>query len=125
MAVLEAGTGAGIFAKVALLSGFGLLGAAFIAAVDPPKTRKQLFLQAAVAIMLSLVVGPIAVSAFDYYLDFVDLSKVPIQLYMEVAAPIYALIGAMSWGVVGFLAKLRDLVNTDGARILKDKVENK
>lgn len=125
MAVLETGTGAGLITKFILLSGFGLLGAAFIAAVDPPKTRKQLFLQAAVAITLSLILGPIAVSAFDYYLDFVNLGQVTFEMYMEVAAPIYAIIGAFSWGLIGFVAKLRDLLASEGARMLKDKLEQR
>lgn len=125
MAVLETGTGAGFFMKALFTGVFGLAGAAIIASVDPPKTKKMLFLQAAVAITISLLFGPIVLSALDYYFEFISLSKASLESYLEIAAPVHALIGALSWGGVGFLVKLRELLASDGARILKEKVENK
>jgi hypothetical protein len=124
MAAIESGAGAiGIFGKVAVIAGAGLLGAAAMAAFDPPTTKKQLFVQAAIALGCSFMFGPTAVKAADFYFDFINLAGVSNWIeFMETAAPIYALVGALSWGFVGLVASLRKLIRNKGANSLFDLV---
>lgn len=125
MAVIETSTGAfGLLGKVAFISIFGLIGAALMAMFDPPKDKKTMFMQAATAITISLLFGPVTVSLADYYFEFITLTTASsVWEVMEIAGPIYALTGAVSWGFVGFLSKLRAILNNDGANIVKTHLE--
>jgi hypothetical protein len=127
MAAIESGAGAiGIFGKVAVIAGAGLLGAAAIAAFDPPKTKKQLFTQAAIALGCSFMFGPLAVRAADYYFNFINLATITNWIeFMEIVAPIYGLVGALSWGFVGLLAALRNLIKEKGASKVFDYISEK
>lgn len=121
------GTAAGIFSwKGALwigaLLGSGVLGGMIMASFDPPKTRKLLFLQGAAAGIGSLFFGPIVLRALDHYTDWINLATAsPIEM-LEIAAPVYLLIGTLSWGVFAALAKLRELIRERGAAALADKI---
>lgn len=97
------------------LVGAGVLGAVLMAIFEPPKDKKTMFGQAAVAGIGSLFFGPVAVRAADHYFAFIDLvNATPIEA-LETAAPVYLLIGAVSWGAFGALAKLREIIRTKAA----------
>lgn len=126
MAVVETSSGilGSILGKMTLISVFGLMGAALMAVFDPPKDRKALFLQSATAITVSLLFGPIMVSIADHYFDFINFTASnTVWQVMEIAGPIYALTGALSWGFIGFLSKLRSILHNDGASIVKSHLE--
>jgi len=108
------GFAAGLLLKAGATAGAGLLGAAAMAAFDPPKSRRELFLQAATAGTGSLVFGKLAVIAATKYVTFAPAD--------ELTIPVFFLVGAMSWGVFGALAKLRKLVAEKGAGKVAEKV---
>lgn len=117
--------------KILGLSGLisaGVLGAVFMSAFDPPKTRKMQFAQGAVAGTSSLIFGPVFVKILDYYSDWIDLATAtPIEAF-EAAAPVYLLTGALSWGAFGAMAKLRQIINDRAAEKIAstaDKVVDK
>lgn len=101
----------------------GVLGAVIMAVFEPPKDKKTMFGQAAVAGVGGLFFGPVAVRALDYYTDFINLATAtPIEA-LETAAPVYLLLGAMSWGVFGALAKLREIIRERGAAKVVEQVD--
>lgn len=110
----ESAVGAGILYKLGLAVGFGLIGAAIMAAFDPPKTRREMFTQAAVAAVGSFVFGELTHLAIASVVTFAT----PAQLVI----PAYFLTGALSWGAFGALAAFRRLVARKGAKFLSDKV---
>lgn len=87
----------------------GALGGAIMAVFDPPKSRREMFLQAAVAGSGSLVFGHLGAAAAAHYISFLPAEDMKI--------PAYFLVGAMSWGVFGALAKVR--------RVVADKAADK
>jgi hypothetical protein len=97
------------------LVGAGVLGAVIMAIFEPPKDKKTMFGQAAVAGIGSLVFGPTAVRVLDYYAAFIDLANATPLEALETAAPVYLLIGAVSWGAFGALAKLREIIRARAA----------
>lgn len=110
---------AGVFAwkllgLSALLSA-GVLGAVFMAAFDPPKDRKTLFFQGAVAGTSSLIFGPVLVKWLDATVDWINLATATHLEALEVAAPVYLLTGALSWGVFAAIAKLRGIIRDRAA----------
>ena len=110
------------FLGLSALISAGVLGAVFMAAFDPPKDRKTLFAQGAVAGTTSLIFGPVLVKWFDSVVDFVDLAKATHLEALEVAAPIYLLTGALSWGVFAAIAKLRQIIRDRGAEAAAGKL---
>lgn len=106
------GFAAGFVIKAIIAAGIGICGAALMAAFDPPNSRKELFLQAAVAGTGSLVFGDFASMALLHYLPWaVGHSTIPC----------YFLVGALSWGVFGAVAKFRALVAEKAAAALAKK----
>jgi hypothetical protein len=95
----------GLIHKLLTLIAIGGLGGLLIAAFDPPKNRMVLFGQ--------------ALRALDYYAAWIDLAT-PEQ-WLEAALPVGFLIGAMSWGLMGALVKLRELIRVRAARSLAEK----
>jgi hypothetical protein len=110
----------GLVHKLAALLAIGGIGGLLIAAFDPPKSRALLFGQAAVAGFMSLLLTPAALRALDYYAVWIDLSSP--ERWLEAALPAGFLIGAMSWGLMGALVKLRELIRVRAARSLAGKV---
>lgn len=115
----------GWLAKFVGLIGAGAVGAILIAAVDPAeampdpkKRRKLIFWQVVSAGVVSLIFTKIIVRWLDAHLDFIDLSSGDIDEWAEVALPVALLLGAMSWGVLGAMVKLRTLIQNRGARAL-------
>ena len=100
----------------------GVLGGAIMAAFDPPKSRLQLFLQGAAAGVGSLFFGPIAVRVLDHYTEWVDLANAGHVDLLTFAAPVYLVIGTLSWGVFSALAKLRELIKNRGADAVAHKI---
>ena len=118
-------TGAGILLMkfgVLKLLGFGaaLIGAGMMAAFRPPKSRKELFTQGAVALGSSLLFGGTLVKAAASFTGLVDLSTGSLEDVGQFTAMVYGLIGALSWGLFGGLAVLRDKVGTDPIQVVKD-----
>ena len=100
--------------------GAAILGAGMMAIFRPPKTRRELFYQCAVALGSSLLFGGAAVSALDFYSDWVDLSTAPLDEIFQFTGAVHGLIGALSWGVFGGLSVLRDKFGSDPVQTVKD-----
>lgn len=90
-----------------------LLGAALMAAFRPPRTRKEMFLQAAVALGCSFLFGDTLTHFADSWLDFIDYTTAPWDQWMQFAITVHGLVGALSWGAFGGLAHMRDKVAKD------------
>ena len=97
------GVSAGLLAKfgTAKLLGLGaaLIGAALMIMFRPPKSRKEMFYQAAVALGSSLLFGSTAVALVSTWLS---------QPVDTVSPAVHGFIGALSWGFFGGLAHWRD-----------------
>ena len=121
-AAMAAETGAAIGgAKLLSLIGVGAAGAAVMAAVDPPGSRRALFAQAAVAGTMALIFTPGAVRAL-VSVGWVAPFGGDVERWAEVALPCGFLVGALSWGVVGALVKLRALLRDRAADALARRV---
>jgi hypothetical protein len=116
-----AAAGLGLLAKFAP----GVGGALIMAAFDPPPDRRTLFLQASTAGVGSLLFGGPAVKILDYFADFVDLAKLSEMDRLEWAVPVYFLVGALSWGAFGALARFRQIIRERGGDVVADKVAPK
>jgi hypothetical protein len=111
----------GKFGMVKLL-GFGaaLVGAGLMAIFRPPLTRKELFLQGAVALGCSLLLGGVFVSYLDSLFDWINLATAPIEEVIQFNVAVHGLLGALSWGIFGGLAVVRDRVSKDPVEVVKD-----
>lgn len=109
------------FGLVKLL-GFGaaLLGAGMMAIFRPPKTRKEMILQAAVALGSSFLFGGSAVAAVDSWSDWINLTTAAPADGLQFIAMVHGLIGAMAWGMFGGMAVLRDKFGSDPIQAIKD-----
>ncbi len=111
----------GLITKLALMGVFGVAGSLIIAACEPPKTKKQLFLQALAAGFGTMIFGQMAVNFFDYYaLTFIEINKLPQEDRYTYEIPIYFLVGALSWGAFSFIAKTKQWLSEKATeKILK------
>lgn len=100
----------------------GLVGAACIAAFDPPENRRQLFAQAAVAGVGSVFFGPAIALVVQHFITWVDWAHLPAATAVEYNMPIYFVVGSMAWGVFGAMSKLRKLIAARGAEALAKRV---
>jgi hypothetical protein len=107
------------FVKV-LGMGSALMGAAMMAVFRPPKSRKELFLQGAVALGTSLMFGGAVVSILDYYLDFINLTTAPMVEIIQFNVAVHGLLGTFAWGLFGGLAVLRDKFSNDPIGAVKE-----
>ncbi len=107
---MPAETTAAVAALLKFVTAFvlGALGALVMAAVDPPKDRKALFLHAFVAGVGAAVFGPVAVSVVTGWYPALagDLT---------LTIPVLFLVGALSWGAFGALARFRKILAERGA----------
>jgi|GEM_PF-5799609 len=108
------GIAAGVLVKAGLAGLIGLLGGAIMAAFDPPQSRKELFLQGAVAGTGSLIFGGAVAALAVKYITVIPPS--------ELTLPAYFVTGALSWGVFGALAKLRGLLGERIVNFCADKL---
>lgn len=111
---LESGALGAIVAKIGWLKvlslGSALVGAVIMAVFRPPKSRKEMALQAAVALGTSFLFGDFAFSLVDSWLHVGQSAYVPV----------HGLIGALSWGIFGGLAHYRDRLSTDPTQVVRD-----
>lgn len=126
MAAVESGSAAGLAAitkfgwiKFASL-GAALMGAGIMAIFRPPKTRKELFTQGLVALGTALLFGNFIANLFLHYVPLLDLAKASLEDILTFHIAINGLVGAMSWGMFGGLAHIRDRVETDPLQAVKD-----
>jgi hypothetical protein len=115
-------------AKVAAVVGAGTLGALLIAAVDPGeaiadpiKRRRLIFAQVICAAIFAPIMTPITVHWLDSTFSFLGATH-GIEEWSEVAMPVGLFWGAMAWGVLGAMVKLRAIVKERGAEALADRV---
>ncbi|MBA2413208.1 MAG: hypothetical protein H0V63_10345 [Burkholderiaceae bacterium] len=112
----QTGAGLALIAKYGVPFGAAMLGAAIIAALDPPKTRKELFMQAMVAGIGSTVFGAAALRVAVYFLAGYGLDLESLTI------PVYFLTGALSWGFFGAIVKLRSLLREKAAQKVIDRL---
>lgn len=110
----ESAAGGAILYKLGAALGLGVLGAAVMAAFDPPASKKELFLQASTAGVGSVVFGPLGLELAAKYITVVPAESLQV--------PGLFLVGALSWGAFGALAKLRQKIRDKGADKVAEKV---
>lgn len=103
-----------------LTVGAALFGAGLMCMFRPPKTKKELFYQGAVALGCSMMFGDVFSQMFDFWFDFIDLKVAPKEQVIQFIVAVHGLVGAMSWGVFGGMAVLRDKFGTDPVGTVKD-----
>jgi len=117
MSVESGGALGALIYKVGLIKllGFGsaLIGAGIMAATRPPKSRKEMFYQAATALGCSFLFGGLAVQWFMNWQVWAVGS-------LEAIVAIHGLLGAVSWGIFGALAVLREKFSKDPIQVAKD-----
>lgn len=124
MAAMESGSAWGIaaitkFGWIKLLTlGAAGMGALLMAVFRPAKSRKEGFLQAFVALGSSLLFGSFIASSILFKFQLIDITSLEDLLYYNAA--IHGLVGAMSWGIFGGLATLRDRVGNDPIQVVKE-----
>ncbi len=103
---------------LAKLIGFGaaLIGAALMVAFRHPKNKKELFYQALVALGCSLLFGGFA---SGFVMHMFTWAAEPSMMYSVIGA-VHGLIGALSWGIFGALASVRDRLSKDPVKLAKD-----
>lgn len=113
-----------IITKYGWLKLFTLLGAvagaAMMAAFNPPKTRKELFLQASVALGASFLFGDTAVRFADWFFNFIDLTTAPYWDFLQFYVTVHGLLGALSWGLFGGIAAYRDRFISNPTEAIKN-----
>lgn len=97
-----------------------LFGAGMMAIFRPPKSRKELFLQAIVALGCSLLFGDVAAKYLDYLFDFIDLKTVEYVDFLQFYVAVHGLVGAVSWGLFGGIAFFRDKFSDNPIGAVKD-----
>lgn len=121
---LEGGAVGAIIAKYGALKlltvGAALIGASMMAIFRPPKTKKEMFYQGAVALGCSLMFGDVVASMIDYWFDFINMSTSPREAVIQFVVAVHGLVGAMSWGMFGGIAYLRDRFGSDPIQVYKD-----
>lgn len=115
-------------AKLTALIGVGTLSALLIAAIDPaeaiqdPKKRRKLILvQAFAAGIVAPLFTPATVRWIDSMLTWVDTTQ-SIEAWAEIALPVGLLWGSLSWGILGAMVKLRQIVRDRAAGELARRV---
>lgn len=100
--------------------GASLGGAALMAVFRPPKTRKEMFLQAVVALGASLLFGGTLADYLASVFTFINLETSPFGKVIQFQVTVHGLLGALSWGLFGGLAHLRDKIEKDPVQAVKD-----
>lgn len=123
--------GAGIAAKASAALGAGVVGGLVMAAVSREHmTRREVALRGAVAGVGSLAFGKVAVLALAAHVDFYGAALAAAKACGEaclddtlaLVIPAYLLVGALSWGVLGMVSKLNELIRDRGAKAVADRV---
>lgn len=121
---LEGGAVGALIAKYGALKlltvGAALVGASMMAIFRPPKTKKEMFYQGAVALGCSLMFGDVVCAMIDYWFDFINMATSPREQVIQFVVAVHGLVGAMSWGLFGGIAFLRDKFGSDPIQAVKD-----
>lgn len=124
-----AGAGAVGIVKIAALLGGGALGALVIAAVDPaeaepdPKKRRRLiFSQVMVASVVAGVFGKLVTTWLGKPGGWIPIEPGNVEAWIELGMPVGLVLGALSWGLVGVLVKLRKVIAERAADAVANKV---
>lgn len=117
----------GLLGKLGALLGAGGIGALLIAAVDPAEAvadrkqrRRLIFTQVIVAgVMASMCTSAVVrwLASWNPWMQMATFED-----WGEVALPVGLFIGALSWGVLGALVKLRALVKERGAEAVAARI---
>lgn len=108
---IESGAGIAILLKTKALAFLpALIGAALMAVFRPPKSRKEMLLQAMVALGASFLFGNTAFNLVDGWLHVGPDGK----------DAVLGLVGALSWGAFGGLAHMRDKVAADPIQAIRE-----
>lgn len=102
-----------------LTLGAALAGAGMMAIFRPPRTKKEMGLQAIVALGCSFLFGDTIATAVNNWIHLVNMdvwSASTAQFYVTM----HGLVGALSWGLFGGLAHMRDKVAKDPIQAVKD-----
>lgn len=113
-AAKTAGAGAVHMSVFGASVGAGVLGGLMMIALDPPKTKRAMFGQSLVTAAGSIFFGPAAVRTLDHYVSWIDLANADPIRALEIAAPVYFLIGALSWGFAAAIVRLRHILAERG-----------
>lgn len=101
-------------------AGAALLGAGIMAIFRPPKDRKELFKQGAVALGCSFLFGSTAVNLLDWAFDSINLATAPVVDVVNFNIAVHGLVGALSWGIFGGILVLRDKFSKDPVGTAKE-----
>ena len=104
-----------LFTLTAALGGAGMM-----AIFRPPKTKKEMMYQGAVALGCSMLFGNVIAELIDYWFDFISLETSPIDRIIQFQVAVHGLVGAFSWGLFGGIAVLRDKFGSDPVQTVKD-----
>lgn len=105
--------------------GAALAGAGLMAIFRPPRTKKEMFLQGCVALGCSFLFGDTITNLLDGWFDFIDATTSPLDKWLQFAIAVHGLVGALSWGIFGGIAYVRDRVGTnpvEAAKEIKDVI---
>lgn len=118
----------GVFAKLGALLTAGAVGAILIAAVDPAealpdpvKRRKLIVTQVIAAGVVCGMCGPLAVRWLGQSGGWFPVEPGDIGGWVELAMPVGLVLGGLSWGLIGAMVKLRQLIAARGAAAIADK----
>jgi hypothetical protein len=127
MPTFESGVAAALIAKFGWLKAFtlgsALAGAALMAVFRPPLNRKEMFLQATVALGCSFLFGDTLTNFLDNWFEFIDFQTSSWEKWMQFSITVHAFVGALSWGFFGGMAHLRDKFSKDPVQTVKDVKE--
>lgn len=116
-----------IIGKAGILKLLGMgaaaIGAAMMAVFRPPKSRRELFLQGAVALGTSLLFGGSAVKFVDSYFTWIDLTHASFEDVLNINVAVHGLLGSFAWGVFGGAAHSLDKFSTDPIEAIKEVKE--
>lgn len=123
----ETGSAAGIAAitkfgwiKLATL-GAAVIGAGIMAIFRPPKNRTELFYQGLVALGTSLLFGNTLADWLNQSANIVNPEN--LEAYIQYLVSVHGLLGALSWGLFGGVAHIRDGIGKQSfTEYLKKKI---
>lgn len=121
---IETGVASALIAKYGWLKLFTLCaalgGASMMAIFRPPKSKKEMFYQGAVALGCSLMFGDVLANMIDYWFDFINMATGPREEVIQFQVAVHGMLGAFSWGLYGGIAALRDKFGSDPVQAVKD-----
>lgn len=111
---VSSGIFAGLVVKLGFMAAIGAVGGLIISLFDKAESRTERALQAGSAGVASAVFGKAATAVAAAH-----ITSVPKE---DLLIPVCFLVGALSWGVFGALAKLRQAIRDKGASAVTDRI---